>query len=327
MTDNETAAQKPQENDVLKKRLAAFEQAAKAHGLSDAERDLPEEPDEPEEESSEDLEPDEEKVGGETKKEEVSDEAYRRAAAALLRSGFDQAEIEAMGPARVVERGSKRHEILARDDFAYQRLRELEKPHKETPSESSEPATPEPAGVPELDFKKAVTPFADAYGLDDEAAEALAKTFEEVVGPLAKEIASFKEIRSNEERSAIEKIVTEAREEVGSSYPDLKDEDTFTRVVQRMVLLQQDPTYASLKGPQERTLALMEDAARSLKLEAKEPSTGRRTVRRSTPDTPTARRAEAPANLTPAERKWRVFKHLQSHPGDVEGAQRLFGTG
>jgi hypothetical protein len=324
---------------VEQRRLDAFRAATKKWHLTDEEHHRPPDPEEEseepaEEEQSADLEQSADGQVGLEEPEEGGgdDEAYRRAVAALLRSGFNQAEVETMDRERAIERGLARHEILARDDAAYSRLRELNKGGaEETPEKPTEPTEPEPVGVPSMDFKEAVTPFADINGLDEEQAEALGKMLEAVVGPLQQEIHTLKGDRSSDQVRAVEQLVMSAREEVGKSYPDLlSDEDVFARTVERMNLLQGDSAYAAIADPQARAAALMRDSAASLRLKGEQaPSTGRRTVRRPTPDTPTARKSTPvnPENMTQDEKRWLVFKHLQKHPGDVAGAQRAIGLG
>lgn len=307
--------------DILAARLAAFQKAAKDHGLTDEERYV--ETPEQAEPGAEDVH-EEEQLGQEADEQEVDDEAYRRAVAALLRSGFDQPEINAMDKAKVLERGQKRHQILARDDAAYESLRDLIGSSKETSEKSKEPAKPEPAGVPAIDFEKLVTPFVETYGLDDDAAKAFAKVIKDAVSPLASELSAIRREDREGRQGALLDSVTKARKGVGVRYPGLTDEKTFTKVVARMVSIGNEPAYAEVADPDERIKKLMEDASFSLHLSEKkeEPSTPSRVVTRTGTKPPTAGKKIEPHELTERERKWQVFQHLQKHPGDVDGARR-----
>lgn len=322
-------ATKP-DQDITARRLAAFEKASKGVVEEDA---LPKgvnpdnfRPPAPEATQTEETE--------EPAKPKVDDEAKRRAVAALLRSGFDQAEIDAMPVERLLERGLKRHEILARDDDAHRRVRDLEASPKETRAKSLEPTAhkPESEGVPKIDFVAAVKPFAEQYGLDDGGNRAFAGAFEATVGPLAAELHALKSERQAEANQKLLEALTTAQSEMSGKYPALTDAATFAEVVGAMDALETQPRFQKIADPTERARSLMQAAAASLGLQqAEAPATTdpapktTRTVRVVKQETGTSPREEAPKELSRLDRRWAAFDHLTKKHGDVAGAKKAAG--
>jgi len=261
--------------------------------------------------------------------EEYDDEDERLAAAALLRSGFTRAEVNAMERSNMIERGLRRHEILARDDAAYSRLKALGGPQKETAEESEESELTEPSDLPSIDFKGAVAPFAETYGLDGDAADALVKTLETTISPLVDYLKADRKERLQDKSAEMAVVVEAARKEIARVFPDLKKDRVFNRALQRAVRLQGDPAYAKHPTAVERMKAVLRDSARSLNLEAKEPAPGPRKagrkVRNATPTAP--REREGPKDMTLEESRWAAFRHLNNHKGDIQGARRAAGIG
>lgn len=321
------------DKDLLAAKLAAFEKAAAARApAEDPDEALPEgiEPeDEEAPEAAEDTPAAEEEVQHDPDEEtepEVDDDALRRATAALLRSGFDQEEISKMPVERRLERGLRRAEILARDDDAHRRVREaLEPGPKETAPKSAEPASkPEQAGVPAVDYEAVVAPFAEQYGLDEDGKKALAGAFAQAVGPLAEDVRSLKSARQSEVEREVEALVSSARSEVAKEFPAVKDDSTFTKVVEEMVLLQNAQRFQKIDDPGKRARAVMQAAAASLGIERatekNEVTATPRTVRRVPAEPERAQKPEG-QELSPREQKWRVFNDVaKKHRGQSAAA-------
>lgn len=323
-----TAEETP--DDLIARRLAAFEKATQ--GTDEDEEALPpgvtpenfQSEDEPAEDETETEQP-------EAAVEEVDDEAKRRAVAALLRSGFDQGEIDAMPVERLLERGLKRHEILARDDDAHRRVRAQEASTKETPASHTEPSAPKPEskGVPEVDFTQAVAPFAEQYGLDEDGAKALAAAFAATVGPVAADVQALKSARESEATKTLETTISSVRSEILSDI----DEPTFERVVGRMVALQNDAEFQAIGDLSERVKAVMKASAASLGITAstqgeqpKQRSTARtvRTVKREVSE----QRKPEERELTPLDKRYAVYSEISKLPPGatrVEQARKAAG--
>lgn len=210
-------------------------------GVGDpAPKEAPGEP-EPEPTQEENTEVDNDEVR-EQPEAPVSEE-LEEALAAVRRDGLPQSVIEKMTNEEILALGAKRNKVQRDTDDAYRQLQDLKKA-KETATENEPEAAPE---APKLaDLGQAVQPFADIFGKD--AGEALKAAQHDTLAPIVERLEATQRM--------VESVLLESsRGKLADQYPQLAQDDGYSRVTQRMESLIKTGDYSDMGS-------LMSDAAR-----------------------------------------------------------------
>jgi len=200
-----------------------------------------------------------------------SPKGYDKAVKALKLDGWDDDDLAALSPERVIALGKKateRHSAFGKklQEAAGKKAEvpdgdESEESENETATpvaesdDAEEPGSAEPSGQPRskdgrfaIDYKAIAKPVSDAIGLGSEVEEALAAALESALAPLQQKLESYDQYQAAIVEQRGEEIGQSIREKLSDRFPGLQDEEKFERVVGRMGLLAKaDPNYQSME--------------------------------------------------------------------------------
>lgn len=206
---------------------------------------------------------------------------YEKAVKALKLDGWDDDDVSALSPERVIALGKKaqeRHSAIGKklqeksgktSDLDDEDKDDSEDDKQESffsnedDPEDEEQGSAEPARQPRskdgkfvIDYKALAKPVSEAIGLGDEVEEALAKAFESALAPIQEKVAAYDQYQAQLIEQRGEEIGQAAREKLADQFPSLMDEEKFDRVVSRMhQLAKTEQQYESMEQ-------LMLDAAK-----------------------------------------------------------------
>jgi hypothetical protein len=208
--------------------------------------------DDPIGEGVEDPEPQEEDTPSDQEEdreqpEPIKSDEIEKALAALRRDGLPPKVIEQMTNQEVLDLGLKRSKVQADTDNAYRELQELKKTGEDTAESDQESEPSEPTDQPmSANLKEAVKPFQDLFGED--GAKALEGYQKAVLMPMINKLDHVIQVIG-------QYTAKEARRELGDKYPQLGDDQAYSKVEERMGKLLKSGAYSSAHE-------LMADAAR-----------------------------------------------------------------
>lgn len=205
------------------------------------------------------------------------DDELVQARQAILRVGMmEEADLESADPDTILRWAQKAKSIRADRDREFAKLREeLSAPATDTKASDTENQEAPPEGSPSLDLDTLLSPFTEELGED--LGGALRKVFEAFqaeVSTAKQEAASakeqFTEFQQKTLAASVERAEKDARQRLGERFPDVADDDVFSKEVQPIMaaLAQASPDkYKSL----EDVSALMEAAIRASGLKESPP--------------------------------------------------------
>ncbi len=256
-----------------------------------------------------------------------------RARLAMIRSGFLPSEVDALEPAQILERGSKRQKAIEADDEAWRDANEWRSKKSQAPTDRKDQAQPlsTERAAPAPDLKASLKPLADALLLDESGLELMERSFaslvQTAVQPLRAELDTLKQTGTKRDERGEQVVIESARAKLVDQIPELADPARYREVYAEMEALATRPKYQAFKSAPEAAEALMRDAAQIAGLQAVSPSLKDEERKRQRADS----RTTLPPSTTEAgpqtlrDQQWRYFKHIREHPGDVVGARRAGG--
>jgi hypothetical protein len=255
--------------------------------------------------------------------DEQGEDDFDRAKTALRRDGFTNKEFAHMERDRILAKGLKAIKRHERTDEAYR----IAKGTQSQPATGTEPAkakdSPEPAPKP-ADFGPVLAKLKEKLALDDEGVSALNEfatlVGEHAAGPLRQELKLLKSQQTIERQGELGRMLQTAQAEVGESFPDLMDPDTFAEVLEEANAISGSKQFQRLTTPQARISASIKVAAINLGLEKSEESAQQvqadaegRAQRRISRSTVGDRMK--PAALNSREKDWHRFNEVADKHG------------
>jgi hypothetical protein len=269
---------------------------------------------------------------------------YDKAIKALKLDGWDDEDVQALSPERVIALGKKateRHSAFGRklQEAAGKKAEDLDEAKSgeeddetaeaaDEDDQSEEPGSAEPTGQPRnkdgrfsINYKALAKPVSDAIGLGSEVEEALASALESALAPIQEKLNEYDKYQTAIVEQRGEEIGQSIREKLSDRFPGLKDEEKFERVVGRMGLLaKSDPNYQSMEQ-------LMLDAAKLELFDDNQEVSARKTTqvkRAQGQPTTTSRRTPTPA-MSLEDKEDAVLDALMSGKGRDAARRAYFG--
>jgi hypothetical protein len=207
--------------------------------------------------------------------EDAQDSDFERAKQGLRYLGYTNKIFSGMERDEILSKGLKALKRKEKDDEAHRIAREYRDQQRAPRVATKEEASKEPDPEP-VDLSPKLAKLKEKLGLDDEGASTLDEYArlkgESAVKELRKEFNDFKRSQAQSKGSEVEQMLLQAQAEVGKSFPDLMDLDTFAEVVKEADTIAGSAKFKRYRTPQERITASIRQAASNLELEPAEES-------------------------------------------------------
>lgn len=248
------------------------------------------------------------------------DEEFDSAKTALRNLGFRKKHLDTMDRAEILSRGSKAIKRLEADAEAHRIAKEWREAQRAPGKVDESKPDSQPAKKP-LDLKPVIGKLRETLSLDDAGAETLRETFEQFAGlvsestaaPLREELTKFQ--KAQEAKSHME-MLARSQAEVGKSFPDLLDPETFAEVTKEAVAISGSKQFERYATPQERATACIRVACTNLGLKTDESDSKseERTARRDARPT-ISDRARPTTPTTQRDADWQAYRNAMNKHG------------